>query len=65
MHEKRVSLISDVLPSGRGGKQFLFRIHVPNEKSLDVAVDSETEMRTWIESIRNCTDAADSRVCCA
>ena len=54
---------ADVLPSGRGGKQHLFRIHVPNEKSLDVAIDSESEMRSWIEQIRSCTDAADSRVC--
>ena len=57
-----------MIPGGRGGKLYMFRINVPPSgsgsasKTLEVAVESEGEMSSWIENIRNCTDIADSRV---
>ena len=52
----------DMIPGGRGGKLYMFRINVPGGKTLEVALESEGEMSSWIENIRSCTDIADSRV---
>ena len=50
--------ISEVL-QGRGGKPCCFRIYSPSISGsghLEVGCDSESDMKDWMEKIKNCAE---------
>jgi len=55
--------ILDGISSGSMDVKFTFHIQATNGSSLDVGVNTEDDLKQWVEAIRNC--AQKSSVCVA
>ncbi len=54
--------VADRILLGRGSRLFIFRIVSPNQNVMEIACDSEDELKDWMNSIRACTDKVHRQV---